>query len=229
LAIAVAAPELVRVVRDLGADHVTATGRQDRVVLPDGSTLVLNSDTAVGLDFAADRRTVRLIRGEAFLDVVRDPDRPFHVTGHFADVEVVGTAFAVRAGDTADDVVLQRGRLAVRPLAAAPAAAASVTLAPLQAVSVGAAGAGRVAAVDGDTAFAWLDGRLRFRDRPLGRVLDELRRYHRGVIIVADRRLEALRVSGNYRIDDPALVVASLADAVGARLTRLSDHVLILR
>ena len=83
--------------------------------------------------------------------------------------------------------------------------------------------------IDPNDAFAWLEGRIRFRDRRLGDVLDELRRYHRGIIIVADGRIAEIRVSGNYRLDDPALVVASLAEAVGATLTRLSDHVLILR
>jgi transmembrane sensor len=210
----------------LRADYVTATGQQQRISLPDGSTVLLNSGSAITLDFGDARRVVRLIEGEAFFDVAPNPDRPFHVAGRFADVEVTGTAFSVRATGETDNVTLQRGSVSVRPRSAH---ARAVKLLPRYAVAVGASETGAVNVVDPNDAFAWLEGRIRFRDRRLGDVLDELRRYHRGVIIVANARITDIRVSGNYRVDDPALVVASLADAVGATLTRLSDRVLILR
>ncbi len=41
------------------------------------------------------RRTVRLLRGRAFFDVARDPDRPFTVEAGDARVTALGTAFAV--------------------------------------------------------------------------------------------------------------------------------------
>jgi len=226
LILAVAAAHFAGLFIYLQADYVTATGQQRRVALPDGSTMLLNSGSAVALDFSAERRVVRLIDGEAFFDVARNPDRPFHVTGRYADVEVTGTAFAVRATGERDNVTLQHGSLSVQPRSGS---ATAVRLVPPRSVAVGATGPGAVDVVDPDDAFAWLEGRIRFRDRLLGTVLDELRRYHRGIIIVTDSRISNIRVSGNYRIDDPALVVASLAEAVGARLTRLSDHILILR
>ncbi len=226
LILAVAAAHFSGLLLYLRADYVTATGQQQRVALPDGSTVVLNSGSAIALDFSDTHRVVRLIEGEAFFDVVRNPDRPFHVTGRFADVEVTGTAFSVRAAGETDNVTLQHGSISVRPRSGH---ADIVKLLPRHAVAVSATATGAVDAVDPDDAFAWLNGRMRFRDRRLSDVLDELRRYHRGVIVVANGRIGEIRVSGNYRIDDPALVVASLADAVGATLTRLSDHVLILR
>jgi transmembrane sensor len=226
LVLAVAAAHFSGLLVYLKADYVTATGQQRRVALPDGSTMLLNSGSAVALDFSAERRAVRLIEGEAFFDVVRNPERPFQVTGRFADVEVTGTAFAVRAAGERDSVTLQHGSVSVVPRSSA---AKTVKLTPRHTVTIGAAGTSTVDPVDPEDAFAWLEGRIRFRDRPFGTVLDELRRYHRGIIIVTDSRITNIRVSGNYRIDDPALVVASLAQAVGARLTRLSDHILILR
>jgi transmembrane sensor len=210
----------------LQADYVTATGQQRRVSLPDGSTVLLNSGSAIALDFGGGRRVVQLIAGEAFFEVARNPNRPFQVVGPVANIEVTGTAFSVRAMGERDNVTLQHGSVVVRPR---KGQLGGVKLAPRHAVAVGASGAGDASVIDPNDAFAWLEGRIRFRDRPLGDVLDELRRYHRGIIIVANGRIGELRVSGNYRLDDPALVVASLAEAVGATLTRLSDHVLILR
>lgn len=226
LILAIAAAHFSGLLVYLRADYVAATGQQRRIALPDGSTILLNSGSAVALDFDATRRIVRLIDGEAFFDVARNPDRPFHVTGRYADVEVTGTAFSVRATGERDNVTLQRGSLSVQPRSRRSRA---VKLLPLRAVAISATGTGAVDVVDPDDAFAWLEGRIRFRDRPLGDVLDELRRYHRGIIIVAGGRINNIRVSGNYRLDEPALIVASLAEAVGAKLTRISDHVLILR
>jgi transmembrane sensor len=226
LILAIAAAQYSGLLLYFSADYVTATGQQQRVSLPDGSTVLLNSGSAIVLDFGDARRVVRLIEGEAYFDVVPNPDRPFRVTGRFVDVEVTGTAFTVRATGETDNVTLQRGSVSVRPRSAH---ARAVKLLPRYAVAVGATGTTAVDLVDPSDVFAWLEGRIRFRDRRLGDVLDELRRYHRGIIIVANGRLADIRVSGNYRLEDPALVVASLADAVGATLTRLSDRVLILR
>jgi transmembrane sensor len=210
----------------LRADYATATGQQRRVALPDGSSMLLNSGSAVALDFSGASRHVRLIEGEAFFDVARDPNRRFEVTAPFGTVEVTGTRFAVRAGGDGDSVTVQEGSVSVL---ARSGNAKAFRLVPRNAIAFGAMGTAIVRTVDVDVALAWLEGRIRFNDRPLGSVLDELRRYHRGIIIVADGRIRDIRVSGNYRLDDPALVVASLAEAVGAKLTRLSDRVLILR
>jgi transmembrane sensor len=207
------------------ADYVTGTGERRHVTLPDGSTMQLNSHSAVALDFDKGRRVVRLIEGEAFFEVLRDPDRPFRVSAQYADVEVTGTAFSVRTAAEESDIVLRHGHVSVLP----KSSQAAVVLEPEQTVSVSAAGLGAVQSIDASDAFAWLGGRIRFHDRPLGRVIDELRRHHRGVIIIANDRIRHIRVSGNYRLDDPALVVASLAEAIGARLTRVSDFILVLR
>lgn len=208
------------------ADYVTATGEQQRIVLSDGSTMRLNSGSAVAIDFNRTRRSVRLLEGEAFFDVVRDPDRPFRVVGANADVEVTGTAFSVRSAAAGDDVTVQHGKVSVAPRTGN---AAAIGLLPLQSIAVHDGKPSAVQTVDADTAFAWLEGRIRFRDRPLAQVLDEVSRHHRGVIVVADSRFNDIKVTGNYRLDSPALIVASLAEAVGARLVRVSDHVLILR
>lgn len=209
----------------LRADHITVTGERRQVVLPDGSRMNLNSASAVAVVFDRDQRRVRLLDGEVHFEIAHDPDRPFRVASPHAEVEAAGTAFSVHTAAGRDKVSVQHGGVSVR---ARTGSAAPVGLRPLQSIAIGDGTATAAQTIDGDTVFAWLDGRIRFRDRRLAEVLDELRRHHRGVILVADRRIADIRVSGNYRLDDPALVVASLAEAVGAKLTHLSAFVLIL-
>ncbi|HEY8370146.1 MAG TPA: FecR domain-containing protein, partial [Thermodesulfobacteriota bacterium] len=162
--------------------------------------------------------------GEAYFEVAADPRRPFEVVSGPATIRVAGTAFSAHRDGGRVRVAVRRGEVAVRHEGVGP----EVLLRAGEALEVTAAGPSRRQAVDPDEAFDWLDGRIRFRRRPLGEVLDELRRHLRGWIVVADGRLAAVEVSGSYRLDDPAAVVASLADVAGARLLRLSDHLLVL-
>jgi transmembrane sensor len=59
------------------ADVVTAVGDHQTLHLEDGSTLHLNTDTAVAFDFSPQQRTIRLLHGEAEVIVAHDPSRPW--------------------------------------------------------------------------------------------------------------------------------------------------------
>lgn len=208
------------------ADYVTAAGEQRLIALPDGSSMTLNTGTAVSLDFSPGRRGVEILQGEAYFDVRPGVTPPFRVVGRFGQIEVKGTAFSVRLDDDGDNVVLSRGAVDVarraQPLDHA-------VLAPNEMVSVTASAVLAVKRVDAGKPLAWLDGRISFYDQPLGQVLKDVRRYHAGRIIVLNGGIEQVAVSGNYRLDQPALIIHSLAEAAGATVTTLPGGFIILR
>lgn len=210
----------------LAADYITATAERREIVLPDGSRMMLDAASAVALDFSDGRRSVRLLAGDAFFDVVHDTQRPFRVEGHFSVVRVTGTAFAVRAGSHADEVVLTRGGVDVTPLSGTDAAA---HLVPGEMVSIGRNGVSAVRKVDPSRALAWMDGRLSFSNRQLGAVLDDIRRYYAGTIVMLSSGLADEEVSGSYRLDNPVLVLRSLAEATGAHMDVLPGGLIVLR
>lgn len=225
VALVVAADWIERTADGFFADHRTATGERTEVALADGSVMVLNSGTAVDLDFTADHRGVRLLSGEAYFEVVTDTQRPFEVRSDEAVVRVVGTGFAVQETEHDTLVTVRHGKVAVEG-----------TAMPIQTAALGAgdritAAQGRlsdVSRIDPDKALAWLDGRLIFHNRPLSEVVQEVRRYFPGWILVSDSRLNTLEVSGNYRLDNPAGIIAALAQASGAELFEASDYLLVL-
>jgi transmembrane sensor len=208
------------------ADYVTATGDRAEISLPDGSTMLLNTASAVSVDFKNGRRQVTLLEGEAFFDVLHDPAHPFRVTGHFGEVQVKGTAFAVRSENKEDTVVLERGRVGVSRLTDKND---HVDLLPGETVAAMAAGFSPVAKRDPGELLAWRDGRIIFENQPFARVLDELRRYYKGTVIVVDSRVNNLAVTGNYRLDDVAGAIQTLADAAGVTMNRLPGGIIILR
>ena len=206
------------------ADHGTETGQRAEVSLPDGSVVVLNAESAMNVSFDPDRRRVELLRGEAFFDVRPDPERPFEVAAGRSLTRVVGTAFSVTLQDGDTEVRVKRGHVRV----AGDDGRTPVDLTPGEGVTVTAGHVGDAAAFVSQTTFAWIDGRLVFHDQPLAEVIAQLARHHKDPVVLATGRLRTLRVSGNYRLNDPAAVVAALADVAGAEVIRLPGLLTVL-
>ncbi len=57
--------------------YSTGVGEQRTIKLEDGSTIALNTDTAVRVELTDRMRRVSLLRGEALFNVAKDPTRPF--------------------------------------------------------------------------------------------------------------------------------------------------------
>ncbi|UEM05745.1 FecR domain-containing protein [Skermanella rosea] len=207
------------------ADYLTDAGDRREVALPDGSRLLLDSASAVALDFGEGRRNVRLLQGDAFFDVVPDRARPFRVTGSFSTVEVTGTAFAVHSDGVEDAIFLEKGRIAV---GGPGGAGLPLILEPGERVTATEGGLSAAVRMDPAVALAWREGRYVFHEQPLGEVIDNLRRYYAGTILVLAPRIDEELVSGNYRLDDPVGVLRSLAGVAGASLTVLPGGVVIL-
>ncbi len=162
----------------------------------------------------------------AYFDVQPDPARPFHVTAQFGRVEVKGTAFAVRTDDEADNIIVSRGAVDVARVSGPDE---PTGLKPEEMVDVTTSAISSVKRIDTNKSLAWVEGRISFYDRPLGQVLNDLRRYYPGRIFVANSAIEQVAVSGNYRLDQPGLAIQSLAEAAGATTTLLPGGLLILR
>lgn len=208
------------------ADYTTEAGERREITLPDGSRMILNTDSAATLAFSEGKRGVRLIEGEAWFDVVHDAAKPFHVTGHYSDVEVKGTAFAVKVEGDADTVSLQRGAVdAVHD----KKAIAVVHLVPGEMVTASKDAMSAVRTFDADQQLGWLQGRVVIDAKPLGAALAEVGRYFDGRIMVLNRDLIDVTVSGDYRTDRAEAAITSLAAAAGGKITRLPGGYIIIR
>ena len=81
------------------ADYRTVTGQQQFVILSDGSTIQLNTASAISVDFSDRQRRITLHRGEAYFKVAADRMRPFVVSTDAGQVQALGTAFDVKLLD----------------------------------------------------------------------------------------------------------------------------------
>lgn len=198
----------------LRADHVTAVGQRQSLDLADGSHVLLNTGSAFSSQIDANQRVTQLLRGEAYFDVAKDSSRPFQVAAGPILISVRGTAFSVRYLDDTAEVSVERGEIEVH----ARGNDTRIYLASGDSIRVGPDGVGNRTRASTASQLAWVQGRLVFDDRPLREVLDELRRYYPGWIINSNARLNDLRITGNYRLSEPAAIMRSLAQVTSAQL-----------
>lgn len=204
------------------AAYDTSVSKSLKVLLADGrpgsseqSRLDLAPESAVKFTLYRQRCSVAMSRGEVRFDVAPDASRPFEVLTRGARIEVVGTAFTVRDRGGPVTVGVEHGHVRVQmhaPIGApgAPGAAAPLDLRAGDMLEIGAAGAHVVRQVDTASLSAWRDGWLVFDNALLSEALKSINAYRARPIAAADPQVGTLRLTGRFRADDSAGLVAAL-------------------
>lgn len=207
------------------ADYATALGETRTVTLADGSTIDLNTDTAVHVDLSPTGRRISLMKGEAFFTVAADPARPFEVTAGRGRIRALGTAFAVRADGTTTLVSVQEHSVRV----SSDRSLQSQDLTVGQQIRLKEDGTiGAVEAYKEDHRLAWRRNRLVFENRPLSHVIAELNRYRRGYIVMLDSTLSPLTVTAIFDTRNPEKALHTIERVLPVRLVRVTDHLIFV-
>ena len=190
------------------------------IALKDGSVATLAPGARVRAASRWTNRQYVLERGEAFFDVRHARDHRFQVAAGDARIEVLGTRFDARLGQSGQvRVAVERGLVAVyhaparspRRLAAKLGAGDYLTLAS------GQARAGTTPT--GEPIGGWRSGRLAYADAPLGDVIADINGYGRAPLR-ASPAAASLRVTTSFDISQSERFVANLPKilpvAVGA-------------
>lgn len=199
------------------ADIVTATGEIRSVTLPDGSSVLLDAQSAIRSEMHGNTRKVVLLRGRAVFTVAHDAARPFVVETPQASATALGTRYEVsrlRPGTT--DVSVLESRVRVDCLICDRGTPAQ-ELAPAQLAAVTGAGIA-VSAFDPTAASAWAQRKLLLRDVSLADAVTQLDRYT-GMSTWIDAAAGARRISSLVDVDSPD-ALAVLAAAAGVRVRR---------
>ncbi len=200
----------------------TGVGEQRTLRLSDGSTVVLNTDTAVRVSFSDAVREVKLLHGEALFNVAKNRARPFRVRSDEVVAQAVGTSFVVRRKPTETIVTVIEGEVAV--VDSAQVNVASPLIVPDLAVRVTAGTRAdvtdnkqiRTASVANPAAvISWRSGRLIFDGEPLGRVIAEFNRYNEVQLVLESSQLSDEPISGVFDADQP-LALARFLERSGA-------------
>jgi transmembrane sensor len=214
-----------------GREHYTSgIGEVRRIALEDGSTMLLNTTTAVTVLFSKRQRDIRLIRGEALFEVAHDKARPFLVRANDIAVRAVGTAFAVRLEAAQVDVMVTEGAVEVADSAAAhgwsgpsapPASHPEAKrVAANERIVIASARAPEIRPIslaETERQLAWREGMVSFDGESLQTAVAEINRHNRRQIVIDDPTLGAKPVVGIFRATDLDGFSAAAAAALKAR------------
>lgn len=171
---------------------IVPKGRRADITFSDGTKMCVNAGTRVFYPavFKKDKREI-LVEGEVFLDVKKDPSRPFIVKTNGFEVKVLGTQFNVCAytEDASASVVLVNGSVEVNT-----SKKEKSILVPNQMIEIKDKGT-EIKEVDVFEYICWKDNMLMLSDRKVGETLDRLSRYY-GRTIWYNEEIGNIPISG---------------------------------
>ena len=215
-----------------GGEYSTPVGEVASVPLKDGSSITLNTATAVHVDLTPRERRVDLAHGEAFFVVAKDLNRPFVVRAGSKRVVAVGTQFSVRRDGDDVRVVVTEGTVRLesigRPMhvkgegTQGDAGSGSPESARLPAGTIARATESDVlveerSIPEAEEALTWRLGYLTFHETTLAEAVEEFNRYNEHRITIEDPKLAAIRISGTFRPTNNEAFVRLLQEGYGIR------------
>lgn len=210
--------------RHMLADYATSVAELREISLPDGSLASLDADSAIAVNYREGERSVTLLDGQVFFQVLRDREHPFIVKAGEVSVMVTGTAFSVAKTADAISVAVASG---------------SVDVAVRDGERNGLTQGDRLTfdrhdrtAIRGQVppshVGSWRSRQLVVHEATVGELVEELGRHQGGVIIVRDKSLNRQRVSGVFDLTNPHEALNTLAASQGATLRQFTPYVLVI-
>jgi len=204
----------------------TNEGETREVVLPDGSTVTLNSSTHLRYRSDLDVAEIRDIRleGEAFFDVNRRPEQPFIIRTANAEVSVLGTSFNVReiSGAARTEVEVATGRVAVKSLVDE---GQQVVIKAEEAVVL--ENHALTTYTTADRAFNgvnWRKGLLNFKNTQLEEALPEIERAYQVDFIWSSASLRNCKITGDWQEENFAAVVEIFEGLTGLTVNSVGGN-----
>jgi len=151
-------------------------GDRKKINLPDGSLVILNSNSSISLAFTDKKREVHL-KGDAFFRVSKDPSRPFTVYSEKIAATALGTEFYVHGHTEGVQVDLLEGKLRVVNVG---------KNSPVEQIILNSGESGKYAhdlklkKTSFDTLYlkSWLAGSIDFKNTPLQKVIRQLESWY---------------------------------------------------
>lgn len=221
---------------DVAWDHYrTPVAEIKKLLLEDGSEVVLGAKSEIRVRFDASERRVELLQGQAFFDVAASKEKPFFVEINNTLVTVIGTRFDVRRGDGLVAVAVEEGVVNVAALlrdgqmAGASGHPEPVVLVAGQKVSR--TGQGNFQSIEEialASVGAWRQGRLVYRGASLKEVVEDVNRYFAGTVSLASGHIADIEVTASFRADQVEDLPELLSGFLPVDVVYNDDQVLLL-
>lgn len=181
----------------------TDKGVKGKVVLPDGSTVWLNSDSKLVYpdNFTGDLREVE-ISGEAYFEVKKDSTKPMLVkTSKGFTIRVTGTTFSIKSyeNDLVSKAILYNGSIELITNSGGDKEEVVLDLKPNDCATIAVDGTTKITRIEKTTDIAWLKGEIIFEDTPMVEVLKVIERWYGKKFEVKDSSFYNYKLNASFK------------------------------
>lgn len=203
----------------------TLSGERSRLVLPDGTRVMVNANSSLTYTaaFGKKNREVNLL-GEAYFEVTHNPDLPFTVKSRDIVTKVLGTKFNLYAypDEKFFEASLINGSVEVRDYKNPPN---KVVLVPNEKVRYEYASQRfEKSKTDLRTETAWTKGELYFRSESLSTILPKLERYY-GVQFTTEGDIPGEILTASFRETDINDILKNLSIHYSFRYNKKGESI----
>ncbi|MFC7292703.1 FecR family protein [Hirschia litorea] len=220
--------------------YASNVGEQETIQLADGSTVMLNTDTELSVEYTPYERRVQLVKGEAVFNVAKDPNRPFRVHSNRTVVQAIGTVFSVKSVKGKVELLVEEGIVEMTANAVAKVSIDlnnSIELSEKRRVT-----SGSYAVFESETdklteikdialverRMSWRKGMLTFDNEPLREIVEEYNRYSGRRIVVEDPALQEIAIGGTFPIGQTDAFLDALEQGFGIAVQHRDDQTIYL-
>ncbi len=221
--------------------YETGIGEHSRVNLPDGSELVLNTNSRIQVKYTKEARLFFLERGEIHIQVAHDTSRPLSVIAGDKVVQAVGTAFNVQMyNDKEVELIVTDGKVRVakrrqqetfKTMDPAPLPVSALAVSQGEKIVLGAKNqhVKKIEVADIEAKLSWRDGNLVFRGETLEEALAEISRYTDVNFNIEDDAIRSIRIAGLFKAGDITGLLSALKQNFRIDHRRIDDGSVSLR
>lgn len=196
--------------------YSTSVGEQATVYLQDKTELQLNTNSAVKVTYTDKQRVIELVKGELYVDVAHNKQKPLSVYAVGTVFQAVGTAFNIEMTGNNVELLVTDGRVLVSELGELPEtgikegeirlSSDALSVSKGEKVNLDEKSKVRDLTVGEINEFsadlAWQQGQLIFRGEKLVNAMKEVSRYTDSRFEFASDEIRHLQIAGLFKIDD---------------------------
>lgn len=224
----------------------TGIGELRTIRLQDGTRIFMDSNTQLLVRYGKAQRQVRLVRGEAFFEVTKNPDRPFIVKADGHVIKDLGTEFDVLSDPHRFAVTLVEGKVTVSPLSerdggkppmastgpsrsATPLSnrAQTFTLSAGERLTFSSNGVPKLDRPPVEIVTAWERGQVVFDNTSLSDAVSQMNRYSRQKLVLEGSSGSGIRVSGLFQAGDSQNFAAAVAKTYHIRVSQRDGAIVL--
>lgn len=226
--------------------YTTLIGERKSFNLADGSQITLNTDTQLTVKMTGNQRLIHLEKGEVYVSVAHELDRPFDVIAGNGRIHDIGTRFNIYSTANMTQVTVTEGQVQVIPdtqitgsrwlnhvlnrsafwLQASNTLTSNENQLLVSGEQINYNDKGEIntpVATNTANIMAWRNGRLVFEMAPLETVLSQVQRYHKVNFQYSSDSIKQIRVSASFETDNLPKILNTLQATFPIKTQLLQD------